>query len=106
MKSITKDLEGISRRGQSNGCEASQVEARAIDVSAMLEEMASRLAKDLCDASHQAKTLEHRLVSKTDERLCRDSDMGKLGKPNSSREITGAVIHAVWRGSKKRCMTR
>jgi len=77
-----------------------------MDVSAMLEEVASRLAKDLYDASHQAKTLEHRLVPKTDERLCRDSDMGRLGEPNLSREITGAVIHAVWRGSKKQCMTR
>ena len=95
-------MEGISRRGQSHGCEASQVEARAIDVSAMLEEMASRLAKDLYDASHQAKTLEHRLVSKTDERLCRASDMGRLGEPTLSREIMGVAMHTVWRGSRKR----
>ena len=71
------------------------MEARAIDVSAMLEEMASRLVKDLCDASHQAKTLEHRLVSKTDERLCRDLDLGRLGEPNLSREMTWVAIHAV-----------
>ena len=73
-------MEGISRRGQSHGCEASQVEARAIDVSAMLEEMASRLIKDLYDASHQAKTLEHRLVSKTDERLLPSLGHGKAGR--------------------------
>ena len=67
-------------RVQSHGCEASQVEARAIDVSAMLEEMASRLAKDLYDASPQAKTLEHRLVSKTDEQLLQSLGHGKAGR--------------------------
>ena len=78
------------------------MEARAIDVSAMLEEMASHLAKDLCDTSHQAKTLEHHLLSKTDERLCRDSDMGRQGEPNSSQDKTGVAIHAVWGGSRRR----